>query len=302
MIVIGEHLSDSSAGSTTPVNNGIVLIKVSRAGAPDEEGIPIAIIELREGIKVGDALTQMLTRPLPHPISFSKSKISILRSTPGEEKRVLFVAWAPGAKAPTAETNHELQAGDQIIIREPALSIPTMGEVATPATAPEANVANLGRAESRDLITYHAQIVEDSSGSMAEFVTSANKIGAEIVLGDTRTIDSAMRILSKNELVRVVSKPQVMTRHGEEAELKIEGSPRDKIELALLGYRNGNSIQTKVTFAMTKDGRDSSAQFTFSATTGQTAIIEFNPRFSDSPVGPTSKPIYIVITPKTKQP
>jgi hypothetical protein len=227
---------------------------------------------------------------------------------------LLFVAWEPGAKQPTSETNHELRPGDRIIIREPAPPNPENNPPALPANSlgaatPAATYAPKAGAvdpdENRNVIQYRALILEDSSGSMAEFMSTSYKHGDPLVLGDTPIIDATMRILMSKKLVDVLARPQFMSPAGEETELSIErprdpsGKSSDGMELSAVGYLNGNdSISTKLSFAMTKEGRRFSIQIDFPTQTGQTAILEVKPSVAEGDLKTDVNPIYIVITPK----
>lgn len=126
----------------------------------------------------------------------------------------------------------------------PALAVPSFpsgppelfppGNAATPRPAmmpmpyraPAESIRATSAGSKPSTVKFEIAVVEDVSDSMAEFMPPSGE--APFLMADTQTMQAALRVLDKQNLIRRVSNSQMMAASGEQATLEIGTEATDE--------------------------------------------------------------------------
>jgi hypothetical protein len=324
---IGLHTSPVSSISWQQVANELAEFQPtmchSTADATNPQSCSIYLIldgnssdyvigaECKDESSVGSVLREAV---LPHPVNFANAQIAVYRgrtlqdgsTLPGGET-VLPVLWDPAAGEPTKCTNYALQPRDRLWVKPAASSDAaknTINAAYAEATlpAPHGKDANQGTATVEDAATqilYNIQVIEDRRGCMSEF--DALRHGAPVMYAETKTLLPAMRMLTKNQLIRKWSSPKLIAMAGDGAQLEVaESECRAAMQLEVSAEEFGDGLKVELAIHVEKDKQTFERRTELLLEPGQTIVLNATSPQSPEDVqqGNGSPIVYVVLTPE----
>jgi hypothetical protein len=157
-------------------------------------------------------------------------------------------------------------------------------------------------------VHYRVAILEDISDSLAAFMPPAGQ--PPFQLADTQTMQAALRILEKQNLVKRTSSPNVVALTGRPANIRVgQETPGQNpafagLQIDLLGREMGGGLRVDFKLNQSEGPRKLDVQLDLVVPHGQSVIMRASQHADDLP--PTDKsagektaqPVYIVLTPE----
>jgi hypothetical protein len=151
---------------------------------------------------------------------------------------------------------------------------------------------------------------------MAEFIPPSAPVPC--LLTDAQTIQAALRILEKQNLIRRVSSPKLMARAGESASLAVgrerlespQGTSFDGVTVEALGRQLGGALAVEFKLHQNENDRKLDMAWAMIVPAGQSVLMSGNWRganasasgdvvATDEPDADEAKmPVYVIVTPE----
>ena len=153
----------------------------------------------------------------------------------------------------------------------------------------------------KDAILFQIEVIEDLHNNFTEF--DSLRTEHESLIGDSETILGAIRILEKNELIKVLTCPQVMTQIDRPARLAIgdienSKSPNQRhwLEVEAKAYWIDDQLCVSANVSTLRDSRSVTAAVERVVAEGKSIVVRARSAAKDGNSS-ESQPIYVVVTP-----
>ncbi len=153
-------------------------------------------------------------------------------------------------------------------------------------------------------IKFEIEIIEDRANNLAEF--EGLRGGAPLAQLESRSILPALRIMAKNDVIKMLSAPRMTCSAGQTATVEIAVSENEKsdgepsvgsLKLEVSAKAHGRGLVVDIGMGAPRDGGNAESRWSILISAGETILVRAsaNPRGAD--VADAATPLYVALTP-----